>query len=453
MRRLLRYVSSLLARIRARAPKRKRDVGRHTPRMPSFPLSLLTAFIAASVCAWLIFVGLAHLTGASVGILPKKSSSLPADRLFDLTRSTVTAAGLLAGVFAIVYSYRKQKIEEANSHRADADSLGTRYQEAAEQLGNESAPVRLAGIYSLSRLADEDSTQRETVCKLLCGYLRIPYDPRNPSPGEREVRHTAIKVIADHLQAPDSDTTWCGFDLDFSGAVFDGGNFNGAHFVNSSVSFSGCVFTGGTTLFHRTTFQDVEVDFGNGESTPAIFDDGHAQFIGANFELGTHFTFIFAKFKSGSSLEFGNATFLPGSILSFSACELYGGFIGFGGPVWSGANFHGGAVHLAGANLDSGVISFMGAEFRGSHVDLNDIELTGAAIYFDDATFETGSVTFRDARFTSGEVSFGLDSNAESLVSPWPLPLPRRRKRAGRRLYGWRPRIIGSRATRGVRGS
>ncbi|MET7894980.1 pentapeptide repeat-containing protein [Streptomyces mirabilis] len=366
-----------------------------------------------------------------------------------MTRSTVTAAGLLAGVFAIVYSYRKQKIEEANSHRADVDSLGTRYQEAAEKLGNESAPVRLAGIYSLSRLADEDSMQRETICKLLCGYLRIPYDPSNPSPGEREVRHTVIKVIADHLQDPDSDTTWCSYDLDFSGAVFDGGTFNGAHFINSSVDFSGCLFKGGTTLFHRTTFQDVEVDFGDGDSAPAIFDDGQAQFIGANFKLGAYLTFIFAKFKAGSSLEFGGATFLPGAILSFSACELKGGFLGFGGPVWMGAKFHGGDVHLAGADLESGVLSFMGAEFRGSHVDLNDINMTGAAIYFDDATFESGSVTFKDAKFTSGEVSFGLDSNPESLVSPWPLPIPRRRKRVGRRLYGWRPHIIGSRGREG----
>ncbi|MEH0445359.1 hypothetical protein QA811_17295 [Streptomyces sp. B21-102] len=364
----------------------------------------------------------------------------------------MTAAGLLAGVFAIVYSYRKQKIEEANSYRADADSLGARYQEAAEQLGNESASVRLAGIYALSRLADEDSAQRETISKLLCGYLRIPYDPSDPKSGEREVRHTAIKVIADHLQDPDAHNSWCGYDLDFSGAVFDGGAFTGSHFVNSRIDFSGCRFMGGTTLFHQTTFQEVEVDFGDGESAPAVFGDGHVQFIGATFAAGAHVTLIFCRFMPGSSLDFGNAAFLAGSLLSFSACDLDGGFIGFGGPVWLGARFQGGNVHFAGARLNSGIVSFMGAEFQGSHVDLNDITLAGASVLFDDASFESGSVTFKNARFNRGEVSFGADSSPETLLKPWPLPLPRR-MRVARKLYGRLPAPIGSRVARVVRGS
>ncbi|WP_345553980.1 hypothetical protein [Streptomyces lannensis] len=391
---------------------------------------------------------MAHLTGSSLGIWPGRASSLPPDRLFDLTRSAVTAAGLLAGIFAVVYSYRKQKIEEATSRRADADSLGTRYQDASGQLGNESATVRLAGIYALSRLADEDSTQRETVCRLLCGYLRMPYDPVGPPAGEREVRHTVIKVIAEHLQDPTSDFSWCGYDLDFSGAVFDGGSFAGSHFVGSYINFSGCRFVNGKVLFDRSTLEDAHVDFGDGESMPAFFDGGAVHFIGAHFKAGAHLTFIFTQFKSGA-LEFGTSYFLPGSVVTFSSCDIGGAIVSFGGPVWGGAHFLGGSVSFDGADLKAGLLSFMGTSFSGSHVSLDEITQTGTAIFFDAASFGSGKVTFNNAKLSNGEISFGLGADPEAVVSPWPLSRPvRRRGGAARRLYGW---VSGSGAARTTR--
>ncbi|MGA5424600.1 hypothetical protein [Streptomyces lavendulocolor] len=407
--------------------------------MPNFILTLFTSFLLASSCAWLIFVGMAHLTGADVGILPGRDSSIPPSRLFDLTRSTVTAAGLLAGVFAIVYAYRKQKIDEAGSHRADADSLGTRYQEAAEKLGSESATVRLAGIYALSALADQDSAQRETICRLLCGYLRMPYAPGESSPGEREVRHSVIKVIAEHLQDPESDFSWCGYDLDFSGAVFDGGSFAGSHFVNCSVSFSGCSFAGGKTVFDRSTIADAHVDFGDGESVPAVIDGGLVHFIGVRFKAGSSVSFIFAEFRSGS-VEFGTSEFLPGSIMSFSACELHDAFVSFGGPTWQGAKFLGGGVHFSGAKFEAGALSFMGAKFAGSHIGLDDIEQVATSIIFDDAEFISGRVTFKDSKLSGRGASFSGESDPGGVVSPWPLPVSSPRRRRARRRYGWRSR-------------
>ncbi|MER7515921.1 hypothetical protein [Streptomyces sp. NPDC126499] len=416
--------------------------------MPNFPVTLITAFVVSSVCAWLIFAGMAHLTGGSVGLWPDRAASLPPNRLFDLTRSTVTAAGLLAGVFAIVYAYRKQKIEEANSFRADADSLGARYQSAAELLGNESSAVRLAGVYSLSRLADEDSAQRETICRLLCGYLRMSYDPDNPPPGEREVRHTIIGVIAEHLQDPAAPDTWCGYQLDFSGAIFDGGSFAGSHFVNTRVDFSGCRFVAGTTHFDGCSFESVEVDFGDGESDPAIFDGGHLHFIGAHFKDGAGLRFIFADFKSGS-LEFGASEFLPGSSVSFSSAELRDAFISFGGPVWVGANFRGGYVGFDGAKLRSGLLSFMGVHFAGAELSLNNLKQSGGMVLFDQASFEAGGVTFEEAELSRGGVSFEEASNPEGTVRPWPLPVTKRRRGSAQwRIAGRRPRS-GRRSHRG----
>lgn len=417
--------------------------------MPNFPLALAVAFVAASSCAWLIFAGMAHLTGANVGIWPDEASSLPPDRLFDLTRSTVTGAGLLAGVFAIVYAYRKQKIEEAASHRADADSLGTRYQNAAEQLGNESSSVRLAGAYALSRLADEDSSQRETICRLLCGYLRMPYSPTSPPDGEREVRHTVVKVITEHLQEPTASSSWCGYDLDFSGATFDGGSFAGSHFIKCTVTFAGCHFSAGKTLFDRAVFEDVNVDFGDGESEPAVFDGGLVHFIGAQFKLGSSVSFIFAEIKAGS-IEFGTSEFHLGSVVTFSGCQLGKAFLSFGGPVWLGAEFLGGRIDFAGATLNAGMLSFMGANFSGSHVGLDGIEQNGTFIVFDDASFNSGRITFGDAHFTAGKVSFENVADPEAITSPWPLPSPPRGwRRQARRRYGWSPERRGARGTSG----
>ncbi|MBP2581831.1 uncharacterized protein YjbI with pentapeptide repeats [Streptomyces sp. PvR006] len=408
--------------------------------MPNFPVTLLTAFVVASVCAWLIFAGMAHLTGGNVGIWPDRAASLPPNRLFDLTRSTVTAAGLLAGVFAIVYAYRKQKIEEAGSFRADADSLGVRYQSAAELLGNESSAARLAGVYSLSRLADEDSTQRETICRLLCGYLRMSYDPVSSPPGEREVRHAIIGVISEHLQDPAAPTSWCGFRLDFSGATFDGGSFSDSHFINTCVDFSGSRFVAGTTHFDGCTFEDVELDFGDGESDPAIFDGGRLHFIGAQFKVGARVNFVFARFVSGS-LVFGASEFLSGSSMNFSSAELDGVSIGFGGPVWLGANFRGGYVGFDGAKLKSGLLSFMGVRFLGAELSLNSLRQTGGMVLFDQASFEAGSVTLDEADLYRDGVSFEEASNPQGTVSPWPIPLTgNRRGSTKRRIAGRRPR-------------
>lgn len=54
---------------------------------------------------------------------------------------------------------------------------------------------------------------------------------------EATVRLTIIRIIRDHLQDPAAPTTWCGRDLDFTGAIFDGGSFQGAAFTGGIVSF------------------------------------------------------------------------------------------------------------------------------------------------------------------------------------------------------------------------
>lgn len=75
----------------------------------------------------------------------------------------------------------------------------------------------------------------------VCAYLRLRYTPEADKanltsstrthgtssdtvtyrPGDREVRLTIMRILRDRLR-PHTPTTWCGYDLDFTGATFDG---------------------------------------------------------------------------------------------------------------------------------------------------------------------------------------------------------------------------------------
>ena len=84
--------------------------------------------------------------------------------------------------------------------------------------------------------------------------------PYEPDPGQdapapqrlafqaiREVRRTAIGVIAAHLQW-NAAVSWQGLSFNFTGVVFDGGNFSGARFSGGTVSFDDARFSGEVNL-------------------------------------------------------------------------------------------------------------------------------------------------------------------------------------------------------------
>src|SRR6185437_8749040 len=107
--------------------------------------------------------------------------------------------------------------------------------------------VRLAGVYAMAGLADDWPENRQTCVDVLYGYLRMPYepDPGDEAPGpqrlafrtSRQVRHTVIRIITAHLK-PDAALSWQDLKLDFTGVVFDGGDFRSAEFSGGEVSFT-----------------------------------------------------------------------------------------------------------------------------------------------------------------------------------------------------------------------
>src|SRR5689334_7800894 len=57
-------------------------------------------------------------------------------------------------------------------------TLNERFATAAGQLGGDKpSAVQLAGVYAMAVLADDWKENRQVCVDVLCGYLRMPYEP------------------------------------------------------------------------------------------------------------------------------------------------------------------------------------------------------------------------------------------------------------------------------------
>lgn len=190
-------------------------------------------------------------------------------------------------------------------------TLNERFATAADQLGSDKPAVRLAGVYAMAGLADDWEKNRQICVDVLCAYLRMPYEP---DPGQdapepqrlafqaiREVRHTVIRVITAHLKQ-NAAMSWQGLNLDFTGVVFDGGDFRRAQ------------FSGGTALFPDAEFSSGRVLFSGAE-----FSSGLIVFSGARFSAAWLSSMTLSSpvpspsSVSLSSLAAGSASAVPSS--------------------------------------------------------------------------------------------------------------------------------------------
>ena len=85
-------------------------------------------------------------------------------------------AGVLALAFALWRAWVAEKQSATARRQADTaqlDLLNDRYQRGAQLLGNDDLSVRMAGIYSLQRLAEEDPDQYDLqVMQVFCAFVR-----------------------------------------------------------------------------------------------------------------------------------------------------------------------------------------------------------------------------------------------------------------------------------------
>ena len=356
----------------------------------------------------------------------------PKDRLELLKIGLATVAGV-GGLVALVVNRRKQHVAEETNAREDTQLFDERFGRALEQLGAEQAAVRLGGVYAMANLADDWKAGRQQCIDVLCAYLRMPYTPpvENPAGGgarepddvdhqekwhptqqqraqERQVRHTVIRVITDHLRVTPSDPrSWHGYRFDFTGATFDGGDFSGITVSDGTLlRFTGARFVEGAVNFAKARFAGGKIDFRG-----AVVSAGKIDFYRAKF--------------SGSSVDFV-AIEVSGGELAFNGARFRRGMLRFERAALDRAK-----VHLANAEFRGATLSFDCAKFTKSELVFNGATFDGGTLTFDPglrlsvnkaaslrcAVFEDSKVFFRDATFVSGVVGFRNAQFSRSEVS------------------------------------
>ncbi|MEU0535650.1 pentapeptide repeat-containing protein [Amycolatopsis tolypomycina] len=151
---------------------------------------------------------------------PEDSARLDA---LKTSANIVIGAG---GAAALLLAARRQRSAELDLVRKDHDATERRVTEingkAADQLGSDKAPVRLAGLYALERPAAGYAEHRQTIVNVLRAYLRMPYRHNRKSAEELQVRKTAQRILLLHLRPGSAEQPneafWPDVDLDFSGA-------------------------------------------------------------------------------------------------------------------------------------------------------------------------------------------------------------------------------------------
>jgi uncharacterized protein YjbI with pentapeptide repeats len=354
---------------------------------------------------------------------------------------TAVACGVLAGgVMALLLLARHFWRAEQASDARQLDVIERRgsdsYARAADQLGSEKAPVRLAGLYALERLAQVDARYRQTVVNVICAYLRMPYAPPEQAGdtvgdvAERGVRVAAQRVLASHLRPADAEIFWPDIDLDLTGATL------------IDFAMAGCQVR--TVMFDRAHFAG-EIAFtdarfaGDARFSNARFVSRLAGFRGAWFGARVDFTGAgfagdtdFAGAKFTAEALFGKAVFA--GMVDFSQVA-FGGAAGFRATMFVGRAEFAGAWFAAETDLSSAAFSkdavFNGARF-GAHLEALGVcfaaHCSFRGVYFSRngdlrAARFAGNVDFTDAWFATMAMLDGsrVRVDADRSLSIWPI--------------------------------
>lgn len=144
--------------------------------------------------------------------IPRVGDEVQRARLrVESIRTGLTISAAVTGAFALLLAFRRQQLAERTQQATEYDAGEKRvtelYVKAAEQLGSDKAPVRLAGLYALERLAQDNPVHRQSIVEVICAYLRMPYTPPsnqpNPNPAELPAtdKATAPADTSEHAKA------------------------------------------------------------------------------------------------------------------------------------------------------------------------------------------------------------------------------------------------------------
>ena len=333
---------------------------------------------------------------------------------------------------------KQQEQFDANAFKDRKAERRERYTKAVEQLGDEKAPVRMGGVYTLVGLVDEwleedklseDERIKEgqVIINNLCAYIRSPFtlashydklSKANPMPkgiykgkkekfyadkatldSEADVRLGIIKEIHDRLRGPKEETpgTWSDFEYDFSGSTF----FYPIDLTNSyyakPINFRGSTYKGGAN-FRSSTYKGGADFSGSTYKGGADFSDstykGWADFSDSTYKGGAYYFrystykgwayFSRSTYKGGA--DFSDSTYKGGADFRYSTYK--------GGADFSDSTYKGGA-------------DFRYSTYKGG-ADFSDSTYKGGA-YFRDSTYQN-EANFSGSIFYS-EIYFGQDGD------------------------------------------
>ena len=275
---------------------------------------------------------------------------------------------------------KQQEQFEANAFKDRKAERRERYTKAVEQLGDEKAPVRMGGVYTLVGLVDEwleeESIRKyedrlkegQVIINNLCAYIRSPFtlashydelSQANPASegiykdkeqefyadkatldSEADVRLGIIKEIHDRLQGSGKNTpgAWSDFEYDFSGSTFFYPVDLTKSYYKKTVKFSGSTYKEGAD-FIGSTYE------GGAYFTGSTYK-GWANFIGSTYKGEADFTGSTYKgwaYFTGSTYK-GEADFTGSTYKGWAyfTGSTYKGEADFTGSTYKGrANFIG----------------------------------------------------------------------------------------------------------------
>ena len=326
---------------------------------------------------------------------------------------------------------KQQEQFDANAFKDRKAERRERYTKAVEQLGDEKAPVRMGGVYTLVGLVDEwleeESIRKyedrlkegQVIINNLCAYIRSPftlashydelmqdtpdaegvyqdkvqefYADKATLDSETDVRLSIIKEIHDRLQGSGKNTpgAWSDFEYDFSGSTF----FYPIDLTNSyyakPINFSGSTYKGwanfsnstykGETYFTDSTYKDV-ADFSR-STYQALADFSRSTYQAlADFSRSTYQALAdFSRSTYQGGVDFTDSTY---QALADFTDSTYQALAYFSRSTYQALAYFSRSTYQA-------LVDFTDSTYQGG-VDFTDSTYQALA-YFSRSTYEGGA--------------------------------------------------------------
>ena len=354
-----------------------------------------------------------------------------------------------------IRQFDENAFKERNAERRE------RYTKAVEQLGDEKAPVRMGGVYTLVGLVDEwleeenlPESERlkegQVIINNLCAYIRSPFtltsyydelSKGSPTPNgvykdnqqefytdkaelkaEADVRLGIIQEIHERLQGSEENTPgkWSDFEYNFSGSTF----FYPIDFTNSyytkPVNFVGTKYQDSANFSHSTYKKQAIFSNSIYQSEVYFYDSAYwsqARFSNSTYQSNASFysSTYWGEVYFHNSLYLGETKFSNSTYqnqVSFND-SIYQEPVSFNGSIYWNKN----SLICFYSSIYQSRANFNNSTYRGSTYFHNSLYLGETNFYSSiyHNTVEFGGSTFQNGAQFEGSIYQGSVSFSDSI--------------------------------------